>query len=244
MIHSDDYPRPAEFFSGVSDRLQVDVDTGSGITERLGMHTSFHVERWDAEQTEWARKRIGFGDWLPPLGPTDGISPDQFARVGVKPYLVTHDENCNLVCIAGMVALLGSIAGTSITNKFSATQGRIGVGTSATAAAYGNTTLTGDTGGASTTSYFKLVSGAPTIQTAASPATLTFVSIFGTAVANFVWAEFGTDNGNADSVSNATTGGIFFNHGVSAQGTKASGQTWTATETLSFGFPSGAGTVT
>jgi hypothetical protein len=62
-------------------------------------------------------------------------------------------------------------------------------------------------------------------------------------VANFAWNEFGSDAGTADSVSNATTGGTFFNRGVSAQGTKASGQTWTATETISFGFPSGAGTV-
>jgi hypothetical protein len=238
MVYSDQSFGPGADFTGTSEHLKVDALTG--MREFATIQTSFHVERWDAEQTAWARNRLG--------QPWDAdITPRQFASAGpggVAPYLVTHDENCNLVCIAGMVALLGSIAGTSITNKFSATQGRIGVGTSATAAAYANTTLTGDTGGASTTSYFKLVSGAPVISTATSPATLVFVSVLGTAVANFAWAEFGTDNGNADSVSNATTGGIFFNHGISAQGTKAAGQTWTATETLSFGFPSGAGTVT
>jgi len=239
MSYSDTPLGPGAEFTGASEHLRVDAETG--MREFLTIQTSFHVERWDEEQTAWTLRHVQKDFGAPPW---HDIPPRQFAYYGVKPYLVTHDENCNLVCIAGMVALLGSIAGTSITNKFSATQGRIGVGTSATAAAYANTTLTGDTGAASTTSYFKLVSGAPTIQTAASPATLTFVSIFGTAVANFVWAEFGTDNGNADSVSNATTGGIFFNHGVSAQGTKAAGQTWTATETISFGFPSGAGTVT
>jgi hypothetical protein len=240
MVFSDNPFGPGADFSGVSEHLKVDALTG--MREFATIQTSFHVERWDAEQTDWTERKVrqDLATWAPGRE----IPPSLFARYGVKPYLVTHDENCNLVCIAGMVALLGSIAGTSITNKFSATQGRIGVGTSATAAAYANTTLTGDTGGASTTSYFKLVSGAPVISTATSPATLVFVSVFGTAVANFAWAEFGTDNGNADSVSNATTGGIFFNHGVSAQGTKAAGQTWTATETLSFGFPSGAGTVT
>jgi len=143
----------------------------------------------------------------------------------------------------GWVALLGGVAGTTMSPKFGAANGRIGVGTSSTAAAFAQTTLQGDTGAASTTSYFKLVSGAPTIATGSAPATLTFTAVFGTAVANFAWQEFGTDAGTADSVSNATTGGTFFNRGVSAQGTKASGQTWTATETISFGYPSGAGTV-
>lgn len=226
-----------------------DIATGSEVLtvaaqaphrDFAGVRTDFKVERWDADATSWLiRKLTSLGEWRPGMD----LVPALFSRFQVAPYQVTIDEDCNLVVQAGWVALLGGVAGTTMSPKFGAANGRIGVGTSSTAAAYANTTLTGDTGAGSTTSYFKLVSGAPTIATGSSPATLTFSAVFGTAVANFAWNEFGTDAGTADSVSNATTGGTFFNRGVSAQGTKASGQTWTATETISFGYPSGSGTV-
>jgi hypothetical protein len=230
-------------FATAAERLSVAVDLG--LNDFAGkISTSFNVKRYDAEMTDWAMARIGYGDWLPPLD-WRGITPDEFASVGITPYSETQEDDCNLVVQAGWVALLGGIAGTSITNKFSATQGRIGVGTSATAAAYANVTLVGDTGGASVTSYFQLVSGAPAIATGSSPPTLTLIAAFGGANANFAWAEFGSDNWNVSGVTATGLGAneIFFNRGVSAQGTKAGGQTWTATETISFGFPSGAGTV-
>jgi hypothetical protein len=77
------------------------------------------------------------------------------------------------------------------------------------------------------------------------PATLVLTSTFAGTTANFNWQEFGTDNYN---ISGPTTQGLgagtfFINHGLSAQGVKSSGQTWTATETLSFGFPNGVGVV-
>ncbi len=87
--------------------------------------------------------------------------------------------------------------------------------------------------GNSTTAWYKLVSGAPAISTGSTPPTLVFSATFGTAAGNFAWAEFGTDNGASDS---NTVSGVFLNHGISSQGTKASGQTWTVTETLTFGF--------
>jgi hypothetical protein len=219
-----------------------DIATGSEILavaaqaphrDYGGVRTDFRVQRWDADATAWLRERFPVGDLIPAL----------FERYRIRPYSDTIDYDCNLVVQAGWVALLGGVAGTTMSPKFGAANARIGVGTSSTAAAYANTTLTGDTGAGSTTSYFKLCSGAPTIATGSSPATLTFSAVFGSAQANFAWNEFGSDAGTADSVSNATTGGTFFNRGVSAQGTKAAGQTWTATETISFGYPSGAGTV-
>jgi hypothetical protein len=215
---------------------RLDVMVGSPAKEFAAVSTTWMVERWDAEQTEWARQRLE-------LHPLRALTAADFRRANVKSYHTTVHENANLVVQAGWVALLGGVAGTTMSPKFGAANARIGVGTSATAAAFSNTTLGGDTGAASTTSFFKLCSGAPTISTGSAPCTLVFAAAFGTAQANFAWAEFGTDAGTADSVSNATTGGTFFNHGISAQGTKASGQTWTATETLSFGFPSGSGTV-
>jgi hypothetical protein len=238
MNYTDEPFGPGAEFVGATDQLRVDAATG--MTEHIGLRTSFHVERWDEEQTAWTMRKVERDFNAPPW---HDIPPAQFAYYGVKPYLVTHDEDCNLITEQGWAALLGSIAGTSITLKFGAASSRIGVGTSATAANGVDTKLTGDTGGASTTSYYKLVSGAPVITTTGVIGTLVFVSVFGTAVANFAWNEFGTDNGSADSVTITPTTPVFLNHGVSAQGTKASGQTWTATETISAGFPSGAGTL-
>jgi hypothetical protein len=198
---------------------------------------SFHVERWDAEQVEWVRER----SIAPP-----GWEPDAayFRRLGVRPYSVTHDYDCNMFLQAGYVALLGGIAGTSIVNKFSATFGRIGVGTSTTTATYADTHLTGDTGGSSTTSYYMTCGAVPTLVTSSSPPTMTFTASFATGVANFAWNEFGTDNYNTAGVTTQSLSNvIFINHGISPQGIKVSGQIWTATEVLTFGVPTGAGTV-
>lgn len=217
--------------ASASDRLAVGVAAPHG--EFAGVRTDFMVERWDAEQTEWARRKIIAADWY---DPAVELTPRIFAELGVGPYSVTVDENCNMILQAGWVALLGGIAGTSITTKFGATVGRIGVGDSATAAAYAQTDLQ-----ASTNKYYQLVSGAPTIATGSAPATLTFSAVFGTANGNFAWAEFISDEGTASNTGPVVA--TCLNRGVSAQGTKAAGQTWTATETISFGFPSGAGTV-
>ena len=229
--------------TGASERLAVAVATG--MQEYVKVSTSFNVKRYDEDQTAWALRRMGYGDWLEPLRPDQGLTPLQFESVGVFPYLETQEDDCNLVVQQGWVWLLGGVAGTTMSTKFSATQGRIGVGTSNTAASYTQTYLQGDTGSSSTTSYYQLVSGAPTISTGSTPPTLVFTAAFGTGVANFAWAEFGTDNAAASGVYlNGLAGGYaMFNRGVSSQGTKASGQTWTATETISFGYPSGAGTV-
>lgn len=220
----------------------------NSATEYAAVSTSLLIRKWDADQTAYVLRKAADKSALGMLqrGENVTVHPATFGLYGVEPYETWQRDNVNNVLQAGWVALLGGIAGTSITNKFSATNGRIGVGTSSTAVSYTQTALQGDTGGGSTTSYYKLVSGAPTISTGSSPPTLTFISAFGTAVANFVWAEFGTDNYTADGVTTTGLGAgvIFFNRGVVAMGTKAAGQTWTATETISFGFPSGAGTVT
>lgn len=193
--------------------------------DTASLHTDIVVRRWDADQTLYAAQRLG---WQP--------DACDFDFLGIKPYLVTTHEDSNLVTTSGWVALLGGIAGTTITNKFDASHGRIGVGTVSTAATAADVKLGGDSGGGSTTSYYKLVSGAPTINTGVVPSTLTFQATFGTAVANFAWAEFGIDNFTADGVTTQATGAVFFNHGISSQGTKASGQTWAMTVTVNGGF--------
>lgn len=217
-------------FTGAAERLAVAASVP--LAEFIPVRTSFSVKRWDAEQTEWVLRKAD-RDALSLLrrGRDITIRPETFALYGVAPYSETTEDDCNLVTQAGWVAILGSIAGTSIATKFSASAGRIGAGTVATAAVYADTQLGGN--GNSTTAWYKLVSGAPSIATGSSPPTLTFSATFGTSAGNFTWAEFGTDNGASDS---NTVSGVFLNHGISAQGTKVSGQTWTATETLTFGF--------
>lgn len=217
-------------FSGAGEQLSIGA--GVPLGEFIRVSTSLRIRRWDADQTAWTLRRADrHALSLLNRGKDVTVSPETFARYGVEPYLETQDDDCNLVTQAGWVAILGSIAGTSIATKFSASAGRVGAGTVSTAAAYTDAHLGGD--GNSTTAWYKLVSGAPTISTGSTPPTLVFSATFGTAAGNFAWAEFGTDNGASDS---NTVSGVFLNHGISSQGTKASGQTWTVTETLTFGF--------
>jgi hypothetical protein len=204
------------------------------MLEALTVATDFRVRRWDGDQVQWAARRLAR---LPRHGSLT-VHAREFDRLRVAPYSDTTDRDCNLVTQAGWVALIGGIAGTSITNKLSATHARIGVGTIATAAAYADTALGGDSGGSSTTSYYQLVSGAPVITTATTPPTVMLAATFGTSVANFSWAEFGCDNFTASGVTTTGLGAsfIFLNHGISAQGTKVSGQVWTATVVFNCGY--------
>lgn len=216
-------------------------------TDYAAVSTSLLIRKWDPEQTLWTLQREEAGQalaWLK-LGADVSVPPETFARHGVEPAEVWRGDHLNNVVQAGWVALLGGIAGTSVTNKFGAANGRIGAGTSSTAVTYTQTALVGDTGGSSTTSYYQLVSGAPVITTSSTPPTLVFTATFGTAVANFTWAEFGTDNFTTSSVTATTFGAsfIFFNRGLATMGTKASGATWVVTETIQFGYPSAAATV-
>jgi hypothetical protein len=51
---------------------------------------------------------------------------------------------------------------------------------------------------------------------------------------NFVWQEFAVDNcGGSNATSTTRSGGTMLDHVVSNQGTKAAGQTWNPTLTLS-----------
>jgi len=55
--------------------------------------------------------------------------------------------------------------------------------------------------------------------------TLTFKAVFGSSDANYAWNEFTIVNASSDTGAN-------LNRKVSAEGTKASGQTWTLTATV------------
>ena len=198
--------------------------------------TDVRIERYDGDQTEWARRFLD-------LPPDVTLQSADFAAAGVKPYSVTGEDDCNAVVGSGWAALLGGIAGTTVANKLSATYGRIGVGTSTTTPGWGDTWLGGDTGSASTTSYYQLCGTAPVLVTATGPASLTLNASFGPTAALFPWNEFGADNAPASGAYlNGLAGGyILFSHGVwsPSQGAKISGETWPIQLIMTFGWPSG-----
>ena len=223
-----------------TDRLTVGA--GVPLLEHATAKTTLTVRRWDAEQTAWVQAR---GQARNDLRPGWEPQAHHFDLARVTPYSETSDEDCNMIMQSGWAALLGGIGGTGIAVKYSATNGRIGVGTSSVAATETQTCLVGDTGSASTTSWYQLCGAAPVIATNTIPATFTLSATFGGAAANFAWNEFGSDNADASSVNLNGLAGVFviFNRGVSSQGTKAVDQTWSVLETISFGYPSGTGTL-
>lgn len=186
----------------------------TSFPERGAHRTFLRIDKWDEEQSEWVKRHSGL------------LAPDawHFHQLRVRPYDALEHEDCNLVTDAGWNLLMKNVAGTAGT-LFSATVGRIGAGDSSTAAAYTDTALN-----AATNKLYKLISAAPTVG-ATHTAGLVFAATFGSTQANFAWNEFGTDQGTADGT---TVTAVFFNHGVASNGTKVSGQTWAATETITW----------
>lgn len=184
-------------------------DSGFGTTH-------WQVDRWDAEQTRWAKNRHGL------IAPTKA----DFMRLGMRPYEVSEFDG-NLITNAGWTRMMNLLTNQGATQAYDATHTRIGVGNATTPAeAYADTDLAAAAGSANR--WFQLVTGAGTLGTR----TLAWSASFGTADGNFAWNEFGIDLGTA---SGNTVTAPLLNHKVAiAQGTKASGQTWTATATLTF----------
>ncbi len=182
-------------------------DSGSHRTDLL-------VEKYDADQTRWVARKSGITE---PRG-------RDFEVLKVRPYEIGEEHDCNLITDAGWNLLMKNVAGTAGA-LFSATVGRIGIGDSTSAVAYADTALN-----AATNKQYKLISAAPTVGTTHT-AGLVLSASFGSAQANYAWQEFGTDQGTADGT---TVAAVFFNHGLSSQGTKSSGQTWVVTETITW----------
>jgi len=177
--------------------------------------TLWRVDRWDAEATERLARLLG----RQPLGA-------DFAERGVRPYLTTVVDG-NLITTNGWTRLSNLLTNQGATQALDATHTRIGVGNSNTAETYADTDLGAAAGSANR--WFQLVSGAGSLGTR----TLAFSATFGTADGNFTWNEFGIDVGN--TASGNTVAALLWNHKAGiAQGTKASGQTWTATATVTF----------
>lgn len=190
------------------------IGAGVPLREVANWHMNWEFHKYSEEAT-LAAQRAGFTD------PDD----DVFAELGIRPYEVSQVPG-NLVTTAGWTRIVTLItAGTG--NLISTTTARVGVGNGASAAAIGDTDLNAAAG--STNRWFQTC-------TVTSPSNvLTFVAVFGTADGNFAWNETGIDIGTATVTSGNTVNAVLLNRkGSIAQGTKASGQTWTATATVTF----------
>jgi hypothetical protein len=185
------------------------------------------VRKYDQEMAAYVAAKLG----IPGPGQAGfrTLHDRDFARFQVKPYEVRESTESNLLTTAGWDRILTlAIAGGG--QAWDATHTRIGVGTATAAAASGDTTL----GATGTSAVWSRVTGAGTVGTGTAVRRLSFVSTFGTGDANMVWAEWGIDQSTAAGVTTGAATAPFLNHAISAQGTKASGQTWTATATLDF----------
>lgn len=180
--------------------------------------TLWRVDRWDADQTFWTKRRTGLA------------APDaeDFLLLGVMPYETTEVLG-NLITNAGWTRLMNLLTNQGSTQALASTAVRIGVGNSSTAEAYTDTDLAAAAG--SSNRYFQPVSGSGALGTR----TLAFAATFGSADGNFAWNEFGIDVGTPTVAGGTTVNALLFNRKAGiAQGTKASGQTWTATATLTW----------
>jgi len=215
------------------------MGVGSMLTDGGREQGSILVEKWDADQSDWVTRKLYGHLGAVKLGDVPGLQlpKRRFLRLGVAPCDVYSKDDCNLITKAGWdhCLLAANWNGGTHNTQFSATVGRIGIGTGSTTPAFGDTALTSVTG-LTGTSNWVLCGAAPTITDTAAPVTVAFVasftSAFGTGAA---WQEFAVDSGTATGGSNTTAAvADMVNHGLATPGTKGAGTTWTVTVTLSF----------
>lgn len=201
--------------------MSNDIATGRdtfGVGAAAPIHDSglwrceWLVRRWDEDATSWLSERLG----------RDPLEAD-FDAHRVASYLDTEVHG-NLLTTAGLGRIATLVtAGTG--NLISSTTARVGTGNGAGSAAIGDTDLGAAAG--SSNRWFQTC-------TVTIPSNVwTFAATFASADGNYAWNEFGIDIGAATVTSGATVNAVLLNHKTSiAQGTKASGQTWTATATI------------
>jgi hypothetical protein len=177
--------------------------------------TRWSIRRYSKDQTDRARSVLG---WEP--------AEEDFRALGIGPESESIVEG-NLVTNAGWNRLL-ILANAGTGNLVTSTTARVGAGNGGGTAAAGDTDLSAAAGSANR--WFQTCT-----VTQPSNVTLQFVATFASADGNFAWNEFGIDIGTATVTSGSTVNAVLLNHKTSiAQGTKASGQAWTATATLTF----------
>jgi hypothetical protein len=205
---------------------QFGVGVSAPYTESGREVGTLVVCRYEPDAAAFVSRKLG-GE---PLGLRGFIQPGEadFRRLRVDPYEVSESVG-NLLTQAGWGRLLTLAVGGGGTAYASAST-RIGVGTATAAATTGQTDLQAATGAANR--MWAMVTGVGATGTGTGTARLSFVATVGTGDGNFAWAEWAIDQGVASGVGGPTA--TLLNRAVSAQGTKASGQTWTATALLDF----------
>lgn len=217
--------------------MGLDIARAHGVwrLEKFDAPVDWYARRWARQHGTQADEAAAqamrsFADLPPHLQ----LAADAAMRGDVAPYDVS--EFHNLLLNAGINALWniglgnasaanssGSAAGANAT--FNNAQSRIGIGDSSTAAAATQTDLQ-----AATNKYWQVMDA--TFPTEATQA-ITFKITVAGGNANFAWNEWGVDNcGGSNATSTTRSGGSMLNRAVSAQGTKASGQTWVPTATI------------
>jgi hypothetical protein len=132
-----------------------------------------------------------------------------------EPYETVVKEDVNILVTNGINILLNALI-VAASPLWNATNARIGVGDSATAATIADTDLN-----AATNKLRVVVNSIPTVSTNV----LTAVATFTTGQANYAWQEWGLFN----AASGATS---MLNHAVVSLGTKTSASAWTITVTI------------
>lgn len=132
------------------------------------------------------------------------------------PHEIVEFEG-NLMLNEGINELWKLVGGTGAT-KYDNSNAYLGVGDSQTAAAASQTSLQA----AANKAWKGMEGGYPTTG---SSQQIVFRSVFGASDANYDWEEFTVVNASSDSGENLC-------RKVSDQGTKANGQTWTLTYTI------------
>lgn len=187
------------------------VTAGSSLPEKLGWRCNWMLRKYDERATRKAERRGIFR-------PSDA----DFAELGLAPFeeALTVGNNLTTAGLGRIATLLN--AGTG--NLISSTTARVGAGNGSTAFAIGDTDLSAAAG--SSNRWFQ------TCTVTIPSNVLTFAATFASADGNFAWNEWGIDIGTATVSSSATVSAVLLNRKVASNGTKASGQTWNATATI------------
>lgn len=182
------------------------------LHDRANWYVQWGIEKWSEAATAEAHAMLGRAPTL-----------YDFHRLGIAPYGTALLER-NLLTTAGL-GRIAALINLGTGNLIASTTARVGAGNGAGSAVIGDTDLGAAAGSANR--WFQTC-------TVTTPSNVwTFAASFGGSDGNFAWNEFGIDIGTATVTSGNTVNAVLLNHKTSiAQGTKASGQTWAATATI------------
>lgn len=190
------------------------------VADSGGHSTLFRVEKWDADQIAWTRRRLDR-----PPGWEPGLV--HLAAARVAPFEVYEKPDANRVLDAGWQMLMRGVTSGQVITQFSQTVGRIGASDTTGTPAYTDTGLFG-----ATNNQWVLCGAAP-VAGATHTAGIAWSAVFGQSLANWTWADFGVDSGTGTGTGAAATA-PFFSHGTASPGAKTSAQVWNVSVTVTW----------